>query len=107
MRGFKSINKKKLPRGFKFDRISKKGKIDDGTFVADYGATFESRALPSYYNNQDIFEKIEYEVLIDIEGVVYGDAIPWFGQNITGRQYELPDEIYILLDITKQIKKTN
>jgi hypothetical protein len=57
-RGFKSFNKKSLLPPFKFDRISKKGEIDRGTFAADLNASFESRALPRFIRIQIFLKRL-------------------------------------------------
>ena len=94
------IKRNKLKVGYEFDRYGGKlinGKLEDGgNFIAPMGASFESRALPPYYNNGGVpYNK--YKVVKEIPDVAEGAAIPWFGQPGMGTQFKLEKSIDDLL----------
>lgn len=58
-----------------------------GTFVAPTGTPFGERALPAS-SRERIYYK--FEVIQDIDSVLKGKAIPWFGMPGEGIQYKMP-----------------
>ncbi|MFN8397069.1 MAG: glycohydrolase toxin TNT-related protein [Bacteroidia bacterium] len=97
-RGFISVTDGVLPVGSKFDRFGgwtdEHGAFQDkGTFVAPYGASFEGRALPDSTKTSPFNG---YEVLKPIP-MKEGPAIPWFGKEGGGMQYELSMSINDLI----------
>lgn len=67
---------------------------DKGTFASPMGATFGSRALPAATITKPY---TQYRVIKEIPNVQAGEAIPWFGQEGMGVQYELPETIDALI----------
>ena len=92
-RGFVSIKTTTLQPGAKIDRYGgwhQDGSFHDkGTFVSPAGNSFGSRALPAETAQKPYNI---YEVISPID-VKSGPAIPWFGQEGLGTQYELPNNI--------------
>ncbi len=101
-RGFIDFTTEPLSIGKEIDRFGGKivnGKFfDDGTFASPLGASFEGRALPSYYLTNPKIIKRKYKVIKEIPNVKKGPAAPWFGQPGKGTQYELPFDIDKLLE---------
>ncbi len=58
-----------------------------GTFVAPTGTPFGERALPAS-SRERVYYK--FEVIQDIDSVLKGKAIPWFGMPGEGIQYKMP-----------------
>lgn len=58
-----------------------------GTFVAPTGTPFGERALPAS-SKERVYYK--FEVIQDIDSVLKGKAIPWFGMPGEGIQYMMP-----------------
>ena len=82
-----------------------------GTFVAPTGTPFGERALPAS-SKERIYYK--FEVIQDIDSVLKGKAIPWFGMPGEGIQYMMPRSmkdlvagkyIIVLDSIVPKIKK--
>jgi hypothetical protein len=67
-----------------------------GTFVAPDGASFASRALPSYYESSVPY--FRYEVVKSIPDAVQSRTLRWFGQSGMGTQYELAKPVQWYLD---------
>ena len=92
-RGFASSRTITLSPGFEFDRYGgrinrKTGKFEDaGSFIADKETPYGYRSLPSGYEEKPLNS---YRVKEPIQGVQQGEAIPWFGQEGGGIQYEIP-----------------
>lgn len=99
-RGFIRSTSETLMVGTRIDRYG--GYIDQtdslfhdkGTFVSPMGATFGSRALPGGTLSKPY---TKYVVVKEIPNVNAGEAIPWFGQEGMGIQYELPETIDVLI----------
>ena len=67
--------------------------IDTGKFVSPEGAPFESRALPESVRSGNPPKPFNsYEVMKPIPNVQEGKAIPWFGQEGGGTQYQIPQK---------------
>ena len=92
-RGVASSRTITLSPGFEFDRYDgrinrKTGKFEDaGSFIADKETPYGYRSLPSGYEEKPLNS---YRIKEPIQGVQQGEAIPWFGQEGGGIQYEIP-----------------
>lgn len=58
-----------------------------GTFVAPTGTPFGERALPASSRERTYYK---FEVIQDIDSVLKGKAIPWFGMPGEGIQFKMP-----------------
>ncbi len=99
-RGSVSTKPTSLPKDLVFDRYGGYNDangtfVDKGTFIAPDNVPFEQRALPDN-TLQKPYNR--YKVLKEIPDVKEGEAIPWFGKEGMGKQYELPYSIKDLLD---------
>jgi filamentous hemagglutinin len=90
--GYSPINGVTLPVGTPIDRYGFPG----GNFVSPTGTPFADRALPSAYQTSKPY--FQYEVIREIPDVTQAKILPWFGQQGSGTQYQLPNSVQWYLE---------